>query len=63
MRRLGVLLAGLLTLGGCASTTTVRLDLPELRTVSHVDLNRYLGTWYDIASFPHRFDRDLHNTR
>jgi len=28
---------------------------PPLQVVSHVDLNRYLGTWYEIARFPHRF--------
>lgn len=29
----------------------------ELQTVPHVDLNRYLGKWYDIASFPQRFQK------
>ena len=42
-------------MAGCARTTTARLGLPELRTVPRVDLQRYLGTWYDIASFPQRF--------
>jgi len=28
-----------------------------LRTVSHVDLERYTGTWYEIASFPQRFQK------
>ncbi|MCL4685694.1 lipocalin family protein [Myxococcota bacterium] len=27
------------------------------QTVRHVDLDRYAGTWYEIASFPHRFQR------
>ena len=49
------LLLGILALTGCAATTTVRLRLPELRTVPHVDLARYVGVWYDIASFPQRF--------
>jgi apolipoprotein D and lipocalin family protein len=49
-----VLLAWL-ALAGCAKTTTARLGLPDLRTVPRVDLPRYLGTWYDIASFPQRF--------
>ena len=42
---------------GCSPATTQRLRLPELRTVDHVDLARYLGTWYEIASFPQRFQR------
>lgn len=34
----------------------------ELRTVSSVDLNRYMGTWYEIASFPQRFQKGCHCT-
>lgn len=30
---------------------------PPLRTVAHVDLNRYLGKWYEIARYPNRFER------
>lgn len=29
----------------------------ELPTVSSVDLARYLGRWYEIARFDHRFER------
>src|SRR5581483_3607500 len=29
-----------------------------LRTVDSVDLNRYSGTWYEIARYPNRFQRD-----
>lgn len=28
-------------------------------TISHFDLNRYLGKWYEIARFNHRFERGL----
>lgn len=42
---------------GCAATTTERLKLPELKTVDQVDLARYLGKWYDVASFPQWFQR------
>jgi apolipoprotein D and lipocalin family protein len=28
-----------------------------LETVSHVDLNRYIGRWYEIAKYPNRFER------
>jgi apolipoprotein D and lipocalin family protein len=41
---------------GCA-TTTERLQLPPLTTVAKVDLPRYLGTWYEIASFPQSFQK------
>jgi apolipoprotein D and lipocalin family protein len=56
MKRLAGLL-GVLWAGGCASTTTERLHLPALETVPQVELARYLGTWYEIASFPQSFQR------
>ena len=56
MKRL-VGLIGMLWAVGCASTTTERLHLPALETVAHVDLAHYLGTWYEIASFPQSFQR------
>jgi apolipoprotein D and lipocalin family protein len=31
--------------------------LPPPETVPQVDLNRYLGTWYEIASIPNRFQK------
>lgn len=34
-----------------------KVDGPPLRTVEHVELQRYLGTWYEIASYPQRFQR------
>lgn len=42
---------------GCTKTTTSALRLPPLRTVPQVDLERYLGRWYEIASYPQRFQR------
>ena len=56
MKRLASFLLGLASIG-CSPTTTQRLRLSELRTVDRVDLARYLGTWYEIASFPQRFQR------
>lgn len=42
--------------GACAGrTTTARDGLPPLQTVERVELPRYLGTWYEIASYPQRF--------
>lgn len=56
-RRAVGLVWGLAFLAGCATSTTERLRLPPLQTVAHVDLSRYLGTWYEIANFPQRFQR------
>ncbi len=36
--------------------------MSELRTVDHVDVERYMGTWYEIARFPQRFERGLVGT-
>ena len=57
MKKLSLLLLGVLAMTGCATSTTVRLHLPELQTVPYVDLRRYLGLWYEIASFPQSFQR------
>lgn len=34
----------------------------ELKTVDYVDVKRYMGTWYEIARFPQRFERGLVGT-
>jgi apolipoprotein D and lipocalin family protein len=31
--------------------------LPPLKVVTFVDLNRYAGTWYEIARYPNRFQK------
>jgi apolipoprotein D and lipocalin family protein len=31
----------------------------KMNVVKDVDLERYAGTWYEIARFSHRFERDL----
>ncbi len=56
---LRAIVASLAALAGCAGarTATERLGLPPLETVRHVDLGRYVGTWYEIAAFPQRFQR------
>lgn len=33
-----------------------------LQTVDTVDLDRYTGIWYEIASFPQRFQKGCHGT-
>jgi len=56
MKRIAKLMWALLA-AGCTAGTTERLHLPPLDTVARVDLSRYAGTWYEIASFPQRFQR------
>ena len=33
----------------------------KLEVVSHVDLNKYLGKWYEIAHLPFKFEDDCSN--
>lgn len=33
-------------------------DLPPVRTVASVDLDRYLGRWHEVARLPNRFQKD-----
>lgn len=40
------------------SQSTVQPTLKPLQTVAFVDLERYLGTWYEIASFPQPFQKN-----
>lgn len=46
-----ILQFGLLTLVSCGGES--------LPTVPSLDLDQYMGTWYEIARFPHRFEKDL----
>jgi apolipoprotein D and lipocalin family protein len=31
--------------------------MPPLQVVNHVDLERYVGKWYEIARYPHKFQK------
>ena len=53
MKRLASL-APFAALLGCASPGA---GLPPLRTVERVDLARYAGTWYEIATIPQGFQK------
>lgn len=33
--------------------------MPELKTVDYVDVEKYTGTWFEIAKFPQRFEKGL----
>lgn len=46
----------------CAGNTKDQPPRAPLETVDHVDLERYAGTWYEIASFPQKFQRNCTGT-
>jgi apolipoprotein D and lipocalin family protein len=54
MRHLLPILLGIFFAPGCASR-------PPMQTVEQVDLARYAGTWYEVARFPHSFEKGMTN--
>lgn len=48
------ILLGVVLLAGCAGAPP---GAPPLRSVDGFELDRYLGTWYEIASYPNRFQK------
>jgi apolipoprotein D and lipocalin family protein len=38
------------------------MNAQPLQTVPSVDLERYMGKWYEIAAFPQRFQKGCHKT-
>lgn len=52
-----VFLIGVLTVFNSCS------DMPkDAQPIQNFDVNKYLGTWYEIARFDFRFEKDLDNT-
>ena len=49
--------AGLFLLIQCQSRKPS--SMIDTSTVPEVDLKRYMGTWYEIARFPHSFEKNL----
>ncbi|HIA31700.1 MAG TPA: hypothetical protein EYN83_00235 [Nitrospinaceae bacterium] len=53
-----LMLIGLVFFAACA-TIPARED-PPLQVVSQVDINRYLGRWYEIARYPNWFQENCY---
>jgi apolipoprotein D and lipocalin family protein len=51
------LTAGALIVSATIADTTSAGETP-VRAVGSVDLDRYLGRWYELARYPNRFQRD-----
>ena len=50
------LIFSILLVSCCTKTNSQMIDKT---TVKELDLNRYLGTWHEIARFPHSFEKNL----
>ena len=48
---------GLVVVSACGHASS----LPPIKPVTHVDLPRFMGAWYVIASIPTRFEKNAYN--
>lgn len=55
-----IIMSTLLSFVACAIETTAPLS--PLRVVSSVDLQKYTGVWYEIARYPHRFQKGCYGS-
>lgn len=62
IKRKGLWLLAAFVLTGLIIMATTKNDSPALQAVPYVDLKRYAGKWYEIASFPQRFQKGCHCT-
>lgn len=51
----GLVTVASIILGGCAARA------PEMKTVDHVDIDRFMGSWYVIANIPTFLEKGAHN--
>ena len=58
---IGIIASTLLGVVGC--TYIEKEPSSPLETVSHVDLNRYMGVWYEIARYPNSFQKGCVGSR
>ena len=53
--KLAIVAIAAIMLGGCAAKG------PEMKTVDHVDIERFMGPWYVIANIPTFLEKEAHN--
>ncbi|MDE5437391.1 lipocalin family protein [Elizabethkingia meningoseptica] len=51
----------LVSVGALALLSSCSSIPKKAKPVANFDVNRYLGTWYEIARFDYRFEKDLDN--
>jgi lipocalin len=56
---IGIAWKGLVPLLGLLVFISSCATEKELSTVSNVDMDRYIGKWYEIARLPNSFERDM----
>lgn len=52
-----------MVLSGLSCLPSSRKEAPPLEVVPYVDLDRYIGRWYEISRYPHRFQEGCVGSR
>lgn len=52
-----IVFSGLITCAGLLGSVTVQAESPHPKAVEQIDVNKYVGKWYEIAHFPMYFQR------
>jgi apolipoprotein D and lipocalin family protein len=58
-RKVYSILATIILTSSICCCNNAKTQSNTMKTVDKVDLNRYMGTWYEIARFPHSFEKGL----
>lgn len=59
MKNILFLLCTLLSMGGCSSVQDDRMASLDNSTVTEFDISRFMGRWYEIARYEHRFEKGM----
>ena len=52
-------IGGGMGLSACTTCNCENAAIVDNSTVTSIDLGRYMGKWYEIARYDHRFERDM----
>ena len=59
MKKIFFLLVSLLGITACSSAQDKRMESLDNSTVTTFDLSRFMGRWYEIARYEHRFEKGM----
>ena len=60
--RIKLLLGTIIIISVARLVSSCGASIPKnAKAAENFDLNRYLGSWYEIARFDFRFERDINN--
>ena len=62
--KIKLLLGTIMIVGVATLITSCGASIPKnASAVENFDLNKYLGSWYEIARFDFRFEKDMNNVK